>query len=547
MHKFTLSIFATVLSPFAVNADSTPLDKVAYTFNKEEQCQFNTNVQNQRFDTVLSNGRVMDPECQFDGVRNVGIRDGKIVAISKQELPSDNTVDVKGLVVAPGFIDTHTHSSNKFNIKMAMMDGVTTAMDYEVGAMNIREWYDREEGKWPINYGTCVSHEMARMMVMDKMAITDPVDANELFTLRGASRFEDGIDDWSVTVANEEQLSAIIKILDENLQQGALCVGTTVGYAKDGVSTKEMYEAQKIAAQYQRPTSGHSRFHGYSKTPNEAPLGFDELFTNAMALGAPLLYSHNNDYGWKQIETKMKAARSQGHIVWGEYYPYEALSTSIGADLLQPKYYEDVFGMSYSETMYDPVQDKYLDREDYEKVVKKEPGRSVVVFNPSRKAWLPEWLEEENMSVASDAMWSTDPTHHWGTDPSKFKGHPRTAGSHSRVLRLVREHDISLMNAVNQLSFVSAKFLGQTGLEFMNERGRIQVGKVADITIFDPSLVKDMAGYATGTNGLPPRGIPHVMVGGTFVKFNNQSTDKFAGLAVRYPERKDSLRENIQL
>jgi len=92
----------------------------------------------------------MDPECKFDDVRNVGIKGGKIVIIIKDKIMGKDIVDVSGHVVTAGFIDTHTHSSDKFVIKMAMMDGVTSGMDYELGALNIGAWYEREKGKWHI-------------------------------------------------------------------------------------------------------------------------------------------------------------------------------------------------------------------------------------------------------------------------------------------------------------------------------------------------------------------------------------------------------------
>ena len=208
-------------------------------------------------------------------------------------------------MVAPGFIDTHTHSSNKFNIKMSMMDGVTTGMDFEAGALNVGQWYDREAGKWPMNYGQCASHELTRMIIHDGLEVPGPVDASDMFDMRAESLDGDNTPGWSVTVSDLDQINQIMEILDENLRQGALCVGNTVGYASAGISTYEMFEAQRTAARYDRPMAMHSRFHTNSKTPTEAALGFAEVFTNAALLKAPLLYQHNNDYGWWEIEEKV--------------------------------------------------------------------------------------------------------------------------------------------------------------------------------------------------------------------------------------------------
>jgi cytosine/adenosine deaminase-related metal-dependent hydrolase len=485
------------------------------------------------YDIVINNGRVMDPETSFDAKRNVGIKDGKIAIITEDTISGRQVIDASDHVVAPGFIDTHTHSSDKYVIKMAMMDGVTSGMDYELGGLNIGAWYDREQGKWPINYGQCVAHEMVRVAVHDGIEIDDPVDAVDAFKLRAESA-KDEIEGWSVTVSDLEQINQINKRLDENLRQGALCVGTTLGYAPKGISTYEMFEVQKTAARYGRPIASHTRFHGGAKPPTEAQMGFAEIFTNAALLKAPLLYSHNNDYGWWEIEEKLKLARAQGMNMWAEYYPYEAASTAIGAVPLRPESIEGVLGLKYKDILYDPTQDKYLDKQEYLQVAKDDPGRTIVIFNPARKKWLPMWLRVPHMVVGSDSMWQNEGLG-WEDDPAKFKGHPRTSGSHSITLRLARENGVPLMHTLAQLSYWSAYHLGKTGLKMMQERGRLQQGMAADIVVFDPENVREGSGYKAGENGLPPIGLPHVIVNGQFVKKDDKATNIMAGLPVLYP------------
>jgi len=158
----------------------------------------------------------MDPETELDAVRNVGIKDGRIATITEEAISGADSIDASGHVVTAGFIDTHTHSSDKFSVKMSMMDGVTSAMDLEYGALNVGAWYGRESGQWSMNYGTTVSHEMARMVVHDGLELNDPIDAGNAFELRAESVAEDGVPNWSVTVSDLEQINAIAKILDEN-------------------------------------------------------------------------------------------------------------------------------------------------------------------------------------------------------------------------------------------------------------------------------------------------------------------------------------------
>ena len=104
------------------------------------------------YDLVINNGRVMDPETQFDDVANIGIKDGRIAAITKQKINGSETINANGLVVAPGFIDTHYHATDVFASKMALRDGVTTGMDLEAGSFNVKGWYD-EKAKtgWQVN------------------------------------------------------------------------------------------------------------------------------------------------------------------------------------------------------------------------------------------------------------------------------------------------------------------------------------------------------------------------------------------------------------
>ncbi|ARN74276.1 aminoacylase [Oceanicoccus sagamiensis] len=487
------------------------------------------------YDIVLTNGRVMDPETQFDAVRNVGIKDGLIAIITEEAISGEQVIDATDHVVAPGFIDTHTHGSDKFTIKMSMMDGVTTGLDLELGAMNVGAWYQREAGQWPMNYGQVVSQEMARMMVHDKLDITKPVDTKDVFPLR-AQALEDGVSGWSVSVSNRDQINQISKILDENLRQGALGVGSTIGYASKGISTYEMFDAQRVAARYGRLSAVHTRFHGSPLTPTESQLAFAEVYTNASVLEASLLVCHDNDTGWWEIEEKLALARKLGMNMWGEYYPYTAGSSSIGSDFLVPEMLEGTLGLKYKEVLYDPSQDKFLDKNEYLQIAKDDPGRIIVVYNPPRKEWLPQWLRVPHMVVASDSMWSENPDFGWDTDPALFSGHPRTSGTHSTVLQLAREEGVELMFTLSQLSYWSALHLGDAGIESMQKRGRLQEGMVADIVIFNPKTVAPQSTYKAGTNGLPPIGIPHVIVNGEFVKKDNSATGSLPGLPIRYKE-----------
>src|SRR5436190_1598043 len=120
----------------------------------------------QPYDLVLANGRVMDPASSLDAVRNVGILDGKIAAVSANSLQGKRVVDVKGLVVAPGFIDLHSHGQTPENYRFKARDGVTTALEMEVGVSPVRPWYAERDGRSLINFGATAGHIPARMAVL---------------------------------------------------------------------------------------------------------------------------------------------------------------------------------------------------------------------------------------------------------------------------------------------------------------------------------------------------------------------------------------------
>jgi hypothetical protein len=333
-------------------------------------------------------------------------------------------------------------------------------------------------------------------------------------------------------------MNEVMQILDEDLRAGALGIGVGAAYMARGLTSYEQFETQRIAARYGRLVSVHTRFHMSSATPTEGQIGVSEILANAMVLRAPLLVCHDNDYGWWENQEKLQMARAQGFNVWGEYYPFTAGSTAIGADFLRPELWEEANGNKYEETMYDPVLDKFYSKQEYQDTVEKEPGRLVIVYIPKRTAWLPMWLKTPGMTVASDGMPGFDSKGNLlpaDTDPSEYQGHPRIAATYSTTLALARKENVPLMFTLAQLSYNSAKYLGDTGLNAMRERGRVQIGKVADLTIFDPEKVAPRATYKVGENALPPVGIPYVVVGGNIVVKDSVVQNINAGQPIRFP------------
>ena len=167
------------------------------------------------YDIVINNGRVMDPETMFDDVANVGVKDGKIVVITKSPIKGKETIDATGHVVAPGFIDTHYHSMDVFSTKMALRDGVTSGMDLEAGSFNVKGWYDeKEKTGWQVNYGTTASLLWTRMSIHDPE--TDMVGPMDYAGARPyvAKSAEDGVQGWASTKSTLDEMNKI----DENIR-----------------------------------------------------------------------------------------------------------------------------------------------------------------------------------------------------------------------------------------------------------------------------------------------------------------------------------------
>ena len=373
------------------------------------------------------------------------------------------------------------------------------------------------------------------MRVLDGMAIDEPADGTDFAALRNASYEENGKPDWAVTTASLEQINQMLANMDRDLQAGAIGVASTTGYMANGVTTLELFNVQKVAANYDRVYASHVRLLGNGKPPTEATLGAFEQIANGVALNQPLLLSHNNNFGWWEVEEHLQLLREQGYNVWSEYYPYTCGSSTIGSEFIKPENIGQL-GLDYPD-MINPRTGERFTLESYKKVVAEDPAFIIVLCIPAREEWLPMWLKVPHMTVAGDQMPPTDVDGNflsWSDPYDKYNGHPRTAGTHAKTFRLGREHGVPLMQLIAQNSYWSAKHLGDAGLKAMQERGRLQEGMVADITVFNPETITDNADYLSGKNGLPSTGIPYVLVNGVVVVDDSKVLEVFPGQPIRY-------------
>jgi len=485
----------------------------------------------QDYDLVITGGRVMDPETLYDDVANVGVKDGRIATITKEKITGRETIKAKGMVVAPGFIDTHFHFQMPVGYSLGLRDGLTSSMDFEMGCAGsyIAAWYEARAGVTGPNYGCAVSHELARSMFIDGIKgdvyLNGPLAA---YTTRAKTG-------WSATRPTLEQGNKILEEIDKGLQAGAPGIGSTVGYMRAGVSSREMFEVQKVGARYGRPTGAHTRYT--LGTDTSEVNGAQELITNAMALDAPAIVLHFNNPGWRVTHELLSNLQEQGYNIWGEVYPYAAGSTTINAEFLVPEIWIDQMGNRYEDTMLDPATNEYFTLETYKATLAAEPTRPIVIFKMPAEDEA-RWLTLKGVTMASDAVGAMPYEAPWDYPLDELGGtHPRTAGARGKTIRLGREHNIPMMQLMSILSYNAAKHMGDTGLKFMQERGRIQTGMVADIVVFDPELFRDNATYDKGNT--PSTGMKAVIVNGKVTVRDDVLLPVFAGQPIRFePEAK---------
>lgn len=449
------------------------------------------------YDLVIAGGRVVDPESGLDAVRSIGITGGRIAAISTTKLSGKRVIDASGLVVSPGFVDIHSHAQTTPSAWMQAHDGVTTALELEIGAWPVDTAYRTaaSEGR-PINYGFAVSWIGARQSLFGDRA-------------EGLIGAADG--------------AKVIAAVEQGLAQGAIGIGLPIGHHPE-TDRGEYLELARLAAKRGVPTFTHVRAKN-THEPRGVVEGVTEVIGVAAATGAHMHICHINSSALRETPRMLgmiAAAEKAGIKVSTEAYPWGAGSTRINTPFLAPENLPllDIkpSNITVLRTGERPASDERL------RSLRKTDPTEMVTIHYLDEA-VPGDLDLLDMAarfpgaiVASDAIpyqldgkIFTTPT--WPL-PAGARAHPRITATFSKFLaRQVREtRAMTLLQALARATILPARLL-EPSVPAMRRKGRIRVGADADIVAFDLTAINGRASFDRPAE--PAVGMRYVIVGGT--------------------------------
>ena len=445
----------------------------------------------------------MDPETGLDAVRNVGIRDGKIARVSSAALSGRRVVHAGGLVVSPGFIDLHQHGQDMASQRVKALDGVTTALELEIGAPDVAQFLKAKEGHSLIHYGTSASHVAARAQVFGA-----PLPAGTILPKSGTETDQ---------AATPEQIEAMRERLRSELDADGLAMGMGIQYTP-GATRLEVIDMFRLAAERRLPVYTHVRSGGHVE-PGSSIESISEVIGAAAITGASLHIVHINSSCLRdslECLSMMEGARARGLDVTTEAYPYIAGMPAVNSALFNPGWREKL-AIDYGDLVL-PDTGEHLTKARFDELHNSSATRWVLIFANTQEV-VDQVIPHQLVMIASDGA----------------EGHPRNAGTYSRVLaQYVRDNGtVTLMDAVRKMSLMPAEML-ERSTPAARQKGRLQEGADADIVVFDANTIRDRSTFEKPME--PSVGVQYLVVGGTVVIDEGKIVpDAFPGRALLGP------------
>jgi N-acyl-D-aspartate/D-glutamate deacylase len=460
----------------------------------------------QQYDLVIEGGRVMDPETGLDAPRSVGIREGKIASISSFPLSGKRVIHAAGLVVAPGFIDLHQHGQDLASQRVKAFDGVTTALEMEIGAPDVTQFLESKAGHSIIHYGTTASHVAARSLVFGA-----PLPQGTILPKTGPATEEH---------ATPEQIHEIQQRLRDQIDAGALGVGMGIEYVP-GATRLEVIDMFRVAAERKLPVYTHMRSAGHVE-PGSAVQSTEEVIGAAAISGASLHIVHVNSTCLKdalECLSLIEGARAHGVDVTTEAYPYIAGMTTINSAIFNPGWQQKL-DISYHDLVI-PNTGEHLTQARFDELHNSDAQQWVLIYSNTQEM-VDKIIPHPLVMIASDGV----------------EGHPRNAGTYSRVLaQYVREKkSLTLMEALRKMTLMPAQMLERSTSEG-HRKGRLQEGADADVVVFDPQTIADRSTFENPME--PSVGVKYLVVAGTPLIEDGKMVERvFPGKAIVGPGKR---------
>ena len=447
-----------------------------------------------KYDVVIKNGTIIDPKRKKSTIANIGILNGRISTITREDIEGDIELDVIGKIVCPGIIDIHAHVEGNLDCAKVMAAmGVTTVYNGNCGMSpeNMKEFYEKYN-HFLINQVEQIGHTTLREQV--------------------------GVIDRYKPSSNEE-IEKMKIMLKEAFNFGVSGLSFGLEYVP-GSSAKEVLELAKVAAKYGKLVSIHTRSDCYGGLST-----LREAIDITRKTGAAVNISHLTYQFGMGMATEaihmIDEALAEGLDISVDSGLYSGFATAIGSAVFDEGCV-DKWGCDYNSLIAGTGKYKgqRLTKEMYEELRRDYPDETGIgMIGEEYEVF--EILDKPYVMVCTDAGTLYD---------NGIPGHPQDAGTYPKFFRtMVREqHRITLIEAISRCTYMPAKRLG------LNNKGIIEIGADADILIFDAKIIEDKADYPCfGATDTRPEGIEYVFVNGVMTVKGKEVLDVNAGKIIK--------------